>query len=1089
MNEDKALEKIAQAKAEGWKELDLSGLGLEELPEEITQLTALTELDLSENRLSELPGEIIQLTSLTELDLSENQLDELPSTIGQLTSLTYLNLSGNQLDELPSTIGQLTFMTELDLSGNLLSELPPEIAYLKSLTALRLGYLHWSEFPAAIGQLTALTELDLTDNRLNEIPLEVTQLISLADLDLSENQLSELPPEIAQLTQLTYLNLCDNKLSGLPAEIVQLTSLDYLALSRNPLREFPLVIIQLTSLRYLVLDNLRLSELPPEIGQLTSLMLLSLQSNQLNEFPSAIGQLTSLSTLHLGWNQLNDLPPEIGRLTSLSTLYLSNNQLSELPEFLQDLSNLVGLDLRGNPIPIPPEILGDRNAYQRGRDGVETIFNFYFNTQREAEPFYEAKLILVGDGGAGKTTLANKLQNPDYDLAKAKRTEGIEVTPWEIQHPANHPYRINLWDFGGQDIYHATHQFFLTKRSLYVLVHDNREGKTDFYYWLRLVELLSDGSPVLLIKNRKEGVHGNIDEGSLRKEFKVLKDSRETNLKTNDGLEDVDQLIKTYLCHHLPHIGDPIPAHWANIRAVLENISSNRNYIDLKEYKTLCRKNGFETERDMLDASQFLHDLGICLHFQEDRYLRQRLILKPTWATGTIYKIFDDDTVRNNYGRFTDETLETLWNEGDAAEMRGELFRLMEKFELCYEIPGERGHYIAPHLLPGESPAYEWDEIDNLILSYFYPFKPKQIFPSFIVNLHRQIEGQRLVWKHGVVLTNGHTRAEIIEDDHYRNAALKIRVSGADKRGFLTVIAHELEKIQNSYGTGDNKLEYETRIPCNCSVCKGSQTPHTYTWDNLERRRQNGITTVQCDISYEQVNVQSLIADIAAPRSHGRRKALNQLITMNVQSLIADIAAPRSHGRRKVPNKLSAMVDEEISLVEGQTQAWQSKQYSSNFRSSPFNPGSITIINTGGGDYSQVTVRDNANYAGRDIINNNAQSPAEITKLLKTLLSDLDLSPTDDEDDFNLELTGELCTLPKDQQNQIWDLMDRVIRDTDTRDEAIKTFAEVIGSLFGLAGTVTAGAFKVGYTALTKARRKRKDLPADYTNPFDASGL
>ena len=32
-----------------------------------------------------------------------------------------------------------------------------------------------------------------------------------------------------------------------------------------------------------------------------------------------------------------------------------------------------------------------------------------------------------------------------------------------------------MWDFGGQEIYHATHQFFLTRRSLYVLVDDTRK--------------------------------------------------------------------------------------------------------------------------------------------------------------------------------------------------------------------------------------------------------------------------------------------------------------------------------------------------------------------------------------------------------------------------------------------------------------------------------------------------------------------------------------------------------------------------------------------------------------------------------------
>ncbi|MGD1936007.1 MAG: COR domain-containing protein [Cyanophyceae cyanobacterium] len=1005
MNEDKALEKIAQAKAEGWKKLDLSGMDLEELPAAIGELTSLTNLFLHGNQLSELPAEVGWLTDLTDLYLGYNQLKTLPTEIGHLTSFTSLDLGCNQLKALPAEIGQLTSLTSLDLRNSQLSEgeFPAEIMQLTSLTSLALAFNQLSKLPAEIGQLTSLTSLDLSANQLSELPTEILEPTSLTSLNLSANQLSKLPAEIGQLTSLTSLNLIANQLNELPAEIGQLTSLTSLSCGF-------LVIIQQHDFH------------------------LHVRYNKLSKLPAEIGRLVSLTNLDLGGNKLSELPAEIGRLVSLTNLDLGGNQLSELPTFLQEFSNLKELNLRGNPIPISPEILGVRSKSKRDRESVETILNFYFNTQREAEPFYEAKLILVGDGGAGKTTLANKLQNPDYDLKEAKRTEGIEVTPWEIQYPANHPYRINLWDFGGQDIYHATHQFFLTKRSLYVLVHDNREGKTDFYYWLRLIELLSDGSPVLLIKNRKEGVHGNIDEGSLRKEFKILKDSRETNLKTNDGLEDVDQLIKTYLCHHLPHIGDPIPAHWANIRAVLENISSNRNYIDLKEYKTLCRKNGFETERDMLDASQFLHDLGICLHFQEDRYLRQRLILKPTWATDTIYKIFDDDTVRNNYGRFTDETLETLWNEGDAAEMRGELFRLMEKFELCYEIPGERGHHIAPHLLPGESPEYDWDETDNLILSYFYPFKPKQIFPSFIVNLHRQIEGQRLVWKHGVVLTNGHTRAEIIEDDHYRNAALKIRVSGADKRGFLTVIAHELEKIQNSYGSGDNKLKYETRIPCNCIHCKGSQNPYTYTWESLERRYINGITEVQCDISYKFVNVQRLIADIATP--------------------------PVVQVGERWPEPI---LD----------------------RSSPFNPGPVTIINTGGGDYRYTTVSKNAQYAERDITNNNAQSPEEIAKLLKTLLSDLELNANSDTGDLKEELLYQSPTT----QNQLWDWMDRVMRDADTRDETIKTFAEVIGSQFGLAGAVAAGSFKIIYTALTKARRKRKELPADYSNPFDASGL
>src|SRR4029079_122628 len=112
---------------------------------------------------------------------------------------------------------------------------------------------------------------------------------------------------------------------------------------------------------------------------------------------------------------------------------------------------------------------------------------------------------IVGEGGAGKTTLAKKILDPDYILKEEKSTEGIQVSPWDFVFENSKKFRVNMWDFGGQEIYHATHQFFLTRRSLYVLVADERKEDTDFNYWLTAVELLSDGSPVLIVQNEKQG--------------------------------------------------------------------------------------------------------------------------------------------------------------------------------------------------------------------------------------------------------------------------------------------------------------------------------------------------------------------------------------------------------------------------------------------------------------------------------------------------------------------------------------------------------------------------------------------------------
>ncbi|RFP63081.1 MAG: GTPase [Limnothrix sp. CACIAM 69d] len=852
---------LGRAKAEGWTELDLAGLDLVELPPKIGELTQLQVLILGKwdeeteeikgNRLTTLPPEIGQLQNLTSLDLSNNQLTELPTAIAQLQNLTSLNLSDNQLTELPATIAQLQNLTSLNLSDNQLTELPAAITQLQNLTELNLSNNQLTELPAAIAQLQNLTSLNLSNNQLTELPTAIAQLQNLKSFSLSDNQLSALPAAIAQLQNLTELSLWVNRLSELPAAIAQLQNLTLLDLGSN-----------------------QLSELPAAIAQLQNLTLLDLSGNQLSELPAVIAQLQNLTQLYLGGNQLSELPAAIAQLQNLTELDLSYNQLRELPESIRELPRLEHLNLSGNPLPIPPEILCRQEQLSenlwRADYESQTILDFYFNSHRDPKPLYEAKLLIIGEEGTGKTSLAKKLTDETCQLEpKEESTEGIDVLPWEIDHLDGTPMRVNIWDFGGQEIYQSIHQFFLTKRSLYFLVADDRTENTDFYYWLKLAETFGENSPLLIIKNEKHDRQCPIDEGSLCNKFTNFKAALSTNLETNRGLDQIHTQIRSYLST-LDHVKQTIPAHWANIRAVLENLTQDdpygagvgRNYLELRDYFDLCRQNGFSTEQDMLAASQFLHDLGICLHFQNIHFFKKYLILRPEWATDTLYKVLDNPDVRADFGRFNDDTLEQLWDEGDESQMRNELLQLMKEFALCYEIPGCKGRYIAPQLLEKERLDYPWDDSDNLILSYRYTFKPKAIFPQLIVALHEQIENNCRVWKHGMVITNGSARAEIIEDDRYYEAEIKIRVSGSNKRSFMTVIGHELDKINRSY----DRLTTEVLIPCNCSQCKGSQNPETYPYETLQKFIRDHEALIQCGKSQKMVNVRRLIDDIAEPQ-------------------------------------------------------------------------------------------------------------------------------------------------------------------------------------------------------------------------------
>ncbi|MEH1841994.1 MAG: TIR domain-containing protein [Nostoc sp.] len=151
---------------------------------------------------------------------------------------------------------------------------------------------------------------------------------------------------------------------------------------------------------------------------------------------------------------------------------------------------------------------------------------------------------------------------------------------------------------------------------------------------------------------------------------------------------------------------------------------------------------------------------------------------------------------------------------------------------------------------------YTWDDRNNLILRYTYTFMPKGILTRLIVETHPWIEQQKLVWKNGVVLNKDQTRAEIIEN--YNQREIKIRVAGNRTKELMAVITHELEKIHNSY----ERLQYQTLVPCNCETCKNLPTPYSYSLEKLNKRLNAGRYQIECENSYEMVDVRRLIDNV-----------------------------------------------------------------------------------------------------------------------------------------------------------------------------------------------------------------------------------
>ncbi|MBD2449294.1 leucine-rich repeat domain-containing protein [Nostoc sp. FACHB-152] len=766
MTNEELLHLIGQANRDKVTELDLSGKGLTKLPAEIGQLVNLRSLDLSDNQLSSLPGEIGQLVNLQSLDLSDNQLSSLPGEIGQLVNLQSLDLRGNQLSSLPGEIGQLVNLQSLDLMSNQLSSLPGEFGQLTHLQKIYIQNNQLSSLPGEIGQLVQLTELRVWGNPLTTLPLTIIQLVNLLTFSFNSNLLKELPREIFELKSLTWLDISGNStLNVLSDAIVNLTNLERLSLS-----------------------NSQITTLPPHIGQ-----------------------LTHLKTLNLSSNQLNSLPAEIGQLKSLEILELDNNQLINLPLEIQRLTKLKKLDLRGEgnaKLQIPPEILG--SSWDNLGEPAK-ILNYYFSLQAEQEkPLNEAKVLVVGQGSVGKTSLVKRLIKNLYD-SQERKTEGINIQNWQV--PINNQsIRLNVWDFGGQEIMHATHQFFLTKRSLYLLVLDARvdERQNELEYWLKIIQSFGGDSPIIIVGNKIDQHTLDLDQKGLRDKYVNIKDIVAVSCAAGDGLEKLRSVITRELAN-LKHIHDPLPQSWFQVKTCLEQMKEkNIDYISYKEYEDLCTQEQVTGEMNQSTLIELLHRLGIVLNFRGDHRLEDTNVLNPSWVTNGVYKILNDRQLIMEFrGILNREQLKRILDDPCYPRNKQRfIVEMMFKFELCFLLEDGTGdRYLIPDLLPKEEPATgEWENV--LAFQYHYNVLPSSIISRFIVRMHHLADKQTW-WRSGIVLKEHNNRALVKSDREDRKIFIFISGSQSTRRELLKAIRTQFKAIHKTI-TG---LIAEEKVP------------------------------------------------------------------------------------------------------------------------------------------------------------------------------------------------------------------------------------------------------------------------------------
>lgn len=769
-------------------------------------------------------------------------------TINRISELTQLEIFyfHSKSVSLPRSIENLPNLKCLDLYGKIQNTL--KYAEFKDPLHVQYLYLRGNNLQTYPGTLENIAkyfldvkELDLRSNRLSSIPDIISNLTNLEKLDLRDNNLISLPKSIGKLSKLNELYLSNNQLRTLPNDLKNLVDLERLDLGRN---------------------NLSIQDIQGWIGQLTKLVNLDLRENYFDSLPNSIENLSKLKILNISGNYgIKDLEllESIGKLTQLNQLYLNDTKLEKIPHSFINLNQLWVFQIKGTPLHklLPPEIL---------RQSSTELIRYILDIQQDSKKLNESKLLIVGEGGVGKSCTLRMITDDNYAFNPDEpSTEGIDIDKWTFTEDGNE-YKLNIWDFGGQEIYHSTHQFFLSRRSLYLLMwsarRDATAGRVD--YWLKTITTLAGNSPIILVMNQCDNEQRltpfNLAE--YQEKYPQIKGciqiSCKDNIPENRGkLRDIIQKeVK-----NLPLMEEKWSLKRYGVREDLEKyVNDNQNYIPYETYKEICKRNQLIDNIDIESLIKQLNDLGIVTYHSKDNTLKGYVILSPEWITNAVYSIIDEQqkTLKDRNGILELDDLPQIWKDEDQypRHMYTFLLKMMESFDLAFHIVNNQ--YLIAELLEAEPLPSPWKFTPKLTRKFNYHYEdylPAGIMTRFIVRINEFLytneQNKKSCWRYGAYLEHNGVKASVKLREIEKT--ISIEVCGNEEKSrkdFLTIIRNHIDAINNIY----THLNVKRTVPCCCSTdCK-----HEFDYDRLLERAKMGKQTAECERTFADVNIERL---------------------------------------------------------------------------------------------------------------------------------------------------------------------------------------------------------------------------------------
>ncbi len=461
----------------------------------------------------------------------------------------------------------------------------------------------------------------------------------------------------------------------------------------------------------------------------------------------------------------------------------------------------------------PAEINAYLKALHDGAAGKE------LGTARELKQLKRVRAIFIGHGEVGKTSLIRALHGEDVIEGNEAMTEGVAINDaiheqagvfTRVTDYKDDDLTVHFWDFGGQVMAHATHQFFLRSKCLYVIVlagRAERNPNEEAEYWLEHVRAFGDSAPVLLVGNKADQMPVALDLRTLKEKYKNIVDFHSVScVQAKGGYRTRFAAFREELNARLVALGEHAERFTPEKFKVLKTIeekAAKDDFISQAAFDEICVANSIAMEgaggRDgLLDI---FDKLGIVMHFARLPFLTD-YVLNPRWLTYGVYAIMYSEEAQAKKGRLSETDLVAILKKAKLSLANGHVFSFppdrcriimeaMIAFGVAYRL-GADG-FVIPALLAPEQPKHDFKPEDAISFQFdFKGFLPRHVLPALIVEQHRDIakvNGGEIVWQNGVLLRpQRRYDAEALVRADYHTRTLDILAKGTDANLYLGML-------------------------------------------------------------------------------------------------------------------------------------------------------------------------------------------------------------------------------------------------------------------------------------------------------------